>query len=70
MKTTTGNKRLDATFRRAVETNIGGGYWLMDCYNNAIHRDIACAVTTRVNAASDKYVLEVYEESDSDKCDQ
>lgn len=67
----TGSIRRDRTFRRAFDMGVGCGFYILDCYNDTVVTDGVCvSVTTRINACNNYFLLEVYEETDSDKCDQ
>lgn len=67
----TGSIRRDRTFRSAFDMGVGCGFYILDCYNDTVVIDGVCvSVTTRINACNNYFLLEVYEETDSDKCDQ
>lgn len=55
--------RRDRTLARAVRMGVGAGFWPLDCYNDAVLTDGVCyAVTTRVSACNNYFLLEVYDE--------
>lgn len=58
------NRRLGLMLRKVVESEIGGGQYLLDCYNLIVLKDIACTITTRVNQSSDKFIMDVNENED------
>ena len=63
MMATTGNKRLDAVFRKALEMQLGGGQYELDGYNNTVLTgNVSFTITTRINASADHFLLEVHEE--------
>ena len=67
----TGSIRRDRTFRKALKIGVGGGFYILDCYNDTVVTDGICvSITTRIDACNNYFLLEVYEETDSDKCDQ
>ena len=35
---------------------------MLDCYNIVLKNDISCTITTKVSSASDKFILEVYDD--------
>jgi len=47
-------------FKRVLANKIGEGQYLLDCYNKIILKEIACTITTRVNAENHKFVVEIY----------
>ena len=61
------NKRLGLMLKKVVDNKIGGGQYLLDCYNLIVLKDIACTITTRVNQSSDKFVMDVYDGEVEDK---
>lgn len=64
------NKRLGLMLKKVVNSKIGGGQYLLDCYNLIVLKDIACTITTRVNQSSDKFIMEIYENRESvERCD-
>lgn len=68
---TTGNRRLDAVLRKAVEMDLGGGQYLLDGYNNdVLCKGISFAITTRTFGDNNHFLMEVYEETDTDKHDR
>lgn len=69
MKTTTGNRRLDDMIRKAVDMGIGGGIYWLDCYNQQIVSDIGRTIKARIGD-SNTFLMEVYEETDTDKHDR
>lgn len=69
MVVTTGNKRLDAVFRKALGMQLGGGMYELDAYNvSVLTGGISFTIRARVNASSDHFLLEVYEEDDTIEC--
>lgn len=54
---------MDEMLEVAVKSHIGGGQFLLDCYmGKKIRTEYTNAITTRVSASNDTFVLEVYEE--------
>lgn len=67
----TGSIRRDNTLRRAFEMGVGKGFYILDCYNDTVVTDgVSISITTRIDACNNYFLLEVYEETDSDKCDK
>lgn len=66
---TTGNKRLDKVLAKAMKMGLGGGKYALDGYNNKVLTgDTIYAITTRVSASCDHFLMEIYEEDETDKC--
>lgn len=58
------NKRLARVAEKAVKMNLGGGYYLLDGYNNTvITSGVSFAVTTRISASCDHFLMEIYEDN-------
>jgi hypothetical protein len=58
------NRRLCSVFQKAVQSHIGGGYYLLDGYNQQVLNDGICfTVTTRTFGDNNHFLLEVYEEN-------
>lgn len=56
------NLRMGITFAKAVKMGIGGGVYPLDAYNKKVLvGDVIYTVTTRINASSHYWLLEVYE---------
>lgn len=67
----TGSVRRDSTVRMAMEMGLGEGIWALDCYNGAVMTDGICfAVTTRISACNNYFLLEINEKDFADKCDE
>lgn len=67
MKDMLKNKRLEMMLKMAVESHIGGGLYLLDCYmGRTIRQDYSHAITTRTATDNNTFVMIVYEE-DTDK---
>ena len=64
------NKRRGLMLKKVVNSKIGGGQYLLDCYNLIILKDIACTITTRVNQSSDKFIMDVYEQDSDSRQDR
>lgn len=59
------NRRLAEVAKKAVEMKIGGGKYLLDGYNQKVLTEgISFAITTRVSASCDHFVMEIYESED------
>lgn len=57
------NKRLMRVAEKAIKMNLGGGRYPLDGYNNTVIVNGVCyAITTRVSASCDHFLMEVYEE--------
>ena len=64
----TGSIRRDRTFRKALELCVGGGFYILDCYNDTVVTDWVCvSVTTRIDACNNYFLLEVYEEDSAER---
>lgn len=57
------NKRLEAMLRIAVESGIGGGIYLLDCYmGRTIRKDYSHAITTRTATDDNTFVMTIQED--------
>lgn len=58
------NRRLELTLWKVIPeiSRVGGGRFMLDCYNIVLKKDISCTITTKVSSASDKFILEVYDD--------
>lgn len=56
------NKRLSWVFSKALQMNLSAGIYPLDGYNCSVVTDnVMFAVTTRINACSNYFLLEVYD---------
>lgn len=56
------NLRLGITFSQALEMHLGTGYYMLDAYNNKVFAEgFSFAVTTRISADNNHWLMEVYE---------
>lgn len=56
------NRRLAEVAKKAIEMGLGGGQYLLDGYNQKVLTEgISFAITTRVSASCDHFVMEIYE---------
>lgn len=60
---TTGNKRLDLMMKQVIESQLGGGKYLLDCYmGKTVRTEYSHTITTRTATDSNTFVLEIYDE--------
>lgn len=60
MKNTTGNRRLDRVFAKALRDGCTGG--LLDAYNcSVLNNGIACTIHTRISSSCNYWILETDE---------
>ena len=56
------NKALRRVFRTALAMSLGPGKYILDGYNDiVIVSGISLTITTRIDASSNVYLLDIYE---------
>lgn len=56
------NKRLGIVFTKALRKRLGKGIYQLDAYNNKVVTEgISITITTRINACSHYWILEINE---------
>lgn len=67
---TTGNRRLDAMLKVLIDSKLGGGAVVLDCYmGRCIREDVCHTITTRTATDSNTWVAEIYEEDSTSEHD-
>lgn len=61
MKITTGAVRRDKLFKKMLDNGLGGGYYFMDCYNQAVYTEFTPTITTRIDHCHHYFICEVNE---------
>ena len=62
--------RRDRTIEKAYRMGVGAGCYPLDCYNNVVIMDGLCfAITTRISACNNYFLLEVDEDDSPNKHD-
>lgn len=56
------SKRLATTMLKALQEHKWGGQntIMLDCYDNMLWDDISVAITTRIDACSHYYIMQIY----------
>lgn len=65
------NRRLKMVAGLAYRMELGGGQYLLDGYNQKVITDgVSFAITTRISASCDHFLMEIYEDFENTAGDE